>query len=748
MYSGNQLMKCIGYCQPVPLKWPPVGDPCYCDEEPSLLHSGGWYWATKNGSADYFHLDGQGPAKSPNVNARGPEKRYPYGYPSPGTLDSAFTGIRMYAYKQLKEKGTYKNYKEYLQSKLVYPIPGPILCEVKFYVSRSRNNNLSLTQLCAFFSDTAVVSPLEDSNYGWSRNLAYKTEHPVEFVTSAQICSDYPLDQSADVDGYGGWQEIKGYLQVPEGVTYNYITIGNFQDDYSIYADLYGGLLYNLPNMYEIYYFIDEVSIRKVDSNEVYDCTCKSINYEFDIEKQAAPTDSTKCCYDFKLRIPSKVVASYFCDVRRFKILQGTTVIYDSIAPYPYNYFNGYHVNGSFCIDDFPVENNKFTIQLFTDTDSLMLECTKDFTLNCFCVCSDMSEMFNLPGGPKLHIQKVDSSASGRCCWDIMLTNSASDSSACKFDLSNKYLIIDSDVPTSSYEFFYDEFTLTNQTPFNKILKAPSDFILDLGESKRIGTICSKGIPSVFNDIELNFVLSNTASSHDSGKCATALTRKLSCDSVAACCDLFEIVVDSIYRFYIDSNSSYCGAFFSLDYNNTPAYCNFDDSLSVLILNYTREVALLGEIFKLSDALTFPIPISPMVFFDDYNEFCIIFTNLRTNDTCTKCIILECDDIGTSGPQYELHRELPDNQLEPDEIKLIPNPTDDIVDVYFNSKVNSESEISIYSLMGEEVMSKSIKVKHGRNSTRLSTRDLPSALYYLKINIDGKLMTKPIMVAR
>jgi hypothetical protein len=441
-YPNNQLMKCIGDCQNIN-KWPPIGFSSYCDEEPSLLYSGGWYWATKNGSVDYFHLKGVGDAKSPLVGPMGGgEMRYPYGYPSPDGLDSAFVGIRLRVRLNPSHKGTYFTDKEYLQSKLKEPMIGPDLYEVKFYVSRTRLVTTSITQMCALFSDTAIVNPFENNTkMQWGKNLAYKTQQPTEYVTSAQICSDFPLDQSADVNGYGGWQEIKGYLQVPQGVTYNYITIGNFQDDYALTVDMYGG---NLPPVidhqfgYEIYYFVDELSIKKkVDSNEVYDCTCKSINYEFDIEKQAAPTDSTKCCYDFKLRIPSKVVASYFCDVRRFKILQGTTVIYDSIAPYPYNYFNGYHVNGSFCIDDFPVENNKFTIQLFTDTDSLMLECTKDFTLNCFCVCSDMSEMFNLPGGPKLHIQKVDSSASGRCCWDIMLTNSASDSSACKFDLSN-----------------------------------------------------------------------------------------------------------------------------------------------------------------------------------------------------------------------------------------------------------------------------------------------------------------------
>ncbi len=750
-YKYSELIKCIGFCVDHDL-WPPVGEPSYCDVDEYGVKRG-WYWATRNSSVDYFHLKGEGDAKSPLVGPIAGEMRYPYGYPSPNSLDSAFVGIRLTAMLNPTHRGTYFTKKEYLQSKLEQPLIGPMLCEVKFYVSRTRLVSTSITQMCVLFSDTAIVNPFEytDDVWGWSRNLAYKTEEPIEYVTSAQICSDYPLDQSADINGYGGWQEIKGYLQVPAGETYNYITIGNFQDDYALTVDMYGG---NLPTVidyqfgYETYYFVDELSVRQVFSEEEIECNCYPVNYKFNIEKQAVPTDSSKCCYDFELRIPSKSVAAYFCDIRRFKIVQGTTVLIDSIIAYPYNYFNGYTVNGSFCLDDFNIEDNQFSLQLFTDADTLIQECTKDFTLNCFCVCSDMSDMINRPGGPKFQLQKVDSSESGRCCWDIIMTNSsATDSNACKFDLSNKYLIIDSDVPTLSYDFFYDEFTLTNQTPFNKILQAPPNFILDFGESKRIGTICSKGIPSINNEIELNFVFSNSPSSHDSVKCTTALKRTLSCDSVVACCDLFEIVVDSIYHFQIDSISSYCGAFFSLDYNNTPTYCNFDDSLMVVISNETMQMAWFGSIFKLSDAFTFPIPISPMVFFDGYTEFCIKFTNLRTNDTCTKCIILDCDEIGTSGPQHDLHRNIPDN-LESDDIKIIPNPTDDIIDIYFNSKENSDSEISIYSLMGEEMLTKTIKVRKGKNSTRLSTIDLPPTLYYLKIDIDGKIMTKPVMVAR
>jgi len=761
-YEINELMKCIGFCAFQPpndvFTWPPVGAPCYCDYKDGLGNwFGGWYWATSNGSPDYFHRNGLGSAKSPNVSVifgAQPEKRYPYGYPDYNNKDSAFTGIRIGQIKPKRlngeyEKGTFLSYKEYIQSRLLIPLVGPALYKVKFYVSKSQRRNFPIKQICAFFSDTAIVNQFPVKDTAWTVNLAYNDTEPIHYITEAQICSKDSLYQSADVNGLGGWQEISGILEVPEGITYNYVTIGNFEDDYDLSASANQYKSNWTRDNYERYYFIDNLTIIPYDSTEPEPCICKSYSYEFQIERQSLPDDSTKCCYNFQIEIPIKYTHIGHCGIRRIKIFHAQSQILDTIASYPPYVFNGTPVVNSFCIDNFDSENNKFTIQLYSDNDSLLSECTKEFKLNCLCDCNDLESMANNPSGINFYLQKVDSSSTGDCCWDIMINNtSASDSSSCKFDLSNQYLIVDSDVPSDSYDFYLDEFALTQQTPFNKTYQTPSDFILNFGESKRIGTICSKGIPAMFNEIKLNFVFSSTTSSHDSVKCATVLTQKLSCDSVESCCDTYTIVIDSVYKFPIDSSNFECGVYLKLDYKNTPDYCNFDDSLNVMVNDNYAQMVWIGSTLRLSDITQFPVPISPLILFNGYTEICVRITNLRTQELCEKCFWVFCDVIGTSGPQYDLHRDLPDNQIEPDEIKIIPNPTDNWIDIYFNSEVASECKLAIYSLMGEEMLTKTIKVREGKNSTRLSTIDLPPSQYYLKINIEGKIMTQSVMVAR
>ncbi len=753
-YEINELMKCIGFCSmTVNFTWPPVGRPCYCDYKDDLDNwFGGWYWATSHGSPDYFHRNGDGSAKSPNVSVifgAQPEKRYPYGYPAYNNKDSAFTGIRIGQLIPPKtgdgyEKGTFLSYKEYIQSRLLIPLVGPALYKVKFYVSKSQRRHFPLKQICAFFSDTIIVNPFTAKDTAWTVNLAYNDTKPIHYITEAQICSKDSLYQSADVNGLGGWQEISGILEVPEGITYNYVTIGNFEDDYDLSASVNEYKSTWTRNNYERYYFIDNLTIIPYDSTEPEPCICKPYSYDFQIERQSVPEDSTKCCYDFRINIPNRYSHIGHCGISRIKILHDQSLILDTTASYHPYVFNGTIVNSSFCLDNFDSENNKFTIQLFSDNDSLLSECIREFKLNCLCDCSDLESMTNNPSGINFYLQKVDSSSTGDCCWDIMINNS-SDSSACKLDLSNKYLIVDSDVPSFSYDFYPDEFALTQQTPFNKFFQAPSDFILNFGESKRIGTICSKGIPAMFNEIELNFVFSSTTSSHDSVKCATVLTQKLSCDSVESCCDIYTIVVDSLYRFPIDSSNHYCGVYLKLDYKNTPDYCNFDDSLSVVVSNHTDGIAWLGSTLKLSEIAHFPAPISPLIFFDGITELCVHITNLRTNEVCEKCILMFCDNIIPGEP---LQKGSIDTHLKNDEIKIVPNPTDDWIDIYFNSEVASESKLAIYSLMGEEMLTKTIKVREGKNSTRLSTIDLPPSQYYLKINIEGKIMTQSVMVAR
>lgn len=174
-----------------------------CDYDINITSLGGWYWATRNGSADYFHRNGTGEAKSPDVTVffgGFPEKRYPYGYPSSYIPDSAFAGIRIIQNRPAKAdhhyvKGTFNSYKEYIQSRLNHPLLGNAVYSVKFYVSKTQKKHLPIKQICALFSETAIVNPFTSDGTGWSNNLAFNDSKPIQYITEAQICSHTYLDK-------------------------------------------------------------------------------------------------------------------------------------------------------------------------------------------------------------------------------------------------------------------------------------------------------------------------------------------------------------------------------------------------------------------------------------------------------------------------------------------------------------------------------------------------------------------------
>jgi len=775
-YIGNQLMKCIGFCHDT-AGWPPAGTPGYCDynEYNPPSNDGGWYWPTNEASPDYFHLNGVGRAKSPYIavyqigeHEYKWEYRYPCGYRSNGAnyYDSAFVGIRFdVRYPDFKyyNKPKFDNYKEYIQSRLSIPLVGPSKYKVKFFVSKSIHSIPSIKKLGAYFSDTAVYN---------HPNFAYKYNHnlsltnfpdPLNYISNPQICSDFRLDQTADEDGYDGWQEISGTLIVPAGKTYNYITIGNFQNDIDLYYDL-DSYISGGKKIGQAYYFIDSVSIYPIDSTA---CECVDMMVPIEINKQYPGNDSTQCCYQYKIIIPDESARWTYklCYIHKFQIRKGEDVLVEETANEGEN-FDGRNFDGSFCVEKFNTSNNEFTIIFFTRDENgeyIPLErCTKVMKLNCVCDCSNFSDYPHPKNKATLELIKVDSSASGRCCWDIVLKNPfTNDSSSCEYDLSGQYIIINSNNLTTNnlsmhnYDFTSPTIPFQDNNNYLKYWSLPTPFILKPGEEIILGSVCSYGIPpESYQNQTINFILSNYSDSYSG--CDTVAKKILACDTTLLCCDNWEIRYDSLTSytgpFYLPEG--YCGAYLHLYYLNSIDYCNLLDTFNISLTTSNNIISQEFDLVPASLSSGELINISPFLIFNDSIRACVKIINKRTLDTCERCTTIYCgympilpNEMEQSGGEL-FKNSIGDLPGDLNIIKIVPHPIDNNFEIHLISRNKESSKIKIFDLMGIEVYSIDYDLIEGFNKISVNNFDLGNGTYILTITTDDKIKSSKIQIMR
>ncbi|MBS4001005.1 MAG: hypothetical protein KGZ71_11045 [Desulfobulbaceae bacterium] len=72
----------------------------------------------------------------------------------------------------------------------------------------------------------------------------------------------------------------------------------------------------------------------------------------------------------------------------------------------------------------------------------------------------------------------------------------------------------------------------------------------------------------------------------------------------------------------------------------------------------------------------------------------------------------------------------------------------DWIDIYFNSETEATGIIKLYTISGDEILNKSTKVRKGKNSARISTLDFLVGMYLLVVDIDGRILSGTISVAR
>ncbi|MCQ2191760.1 MAG: T9SS type A sorting domain-containing protein [Paludibacteraceae bacterium] len=69
-------------------------------------------------------------------------------------------------------------------------------------------------------------------------------------------------------------------------------------------------------------------------------------------------------------------------------------------------------------------------------------------------------------------------------------------------------------------------------------------------------------------------------------------------------------------------------------------------------------------------------------------------------------------------------------------LQAYPNPVDDGCTVLFNADGEGELAVEMVSLMGEVVLSESVKVSNGQNSIYVNRKGIPAGCYLLRIGND------------
>lgn len=733
---GNELMRCINFCQsPPPFPYPP--DECFIEN--------GYFWPTY-GSPDYFHRKGYFICYYCD-NAQVPHPRMEvwkyndYLKPlSDPERDSAYIGIGMGIPKLYTYSEEFTASKEYVQVKLNEPLVGGGTYKVRFFVSSSINNfylseynHLFLSQICAFFSsDTIVVNrpspPYPINQEIWVKNLAYNTPYDQE-IDYVHISGNEPHPECAicsntSLNAIGSWQEITGILYVPPDSTYRYMTIGNFQNDKEIIKDFKvnkpslpdtfnQGLQKNLP----AYYYIDNISVEDMFALPDTCCyskfkitstyTSKSLYHSYVTPKLDSLQDS--CCYDYHFFWPNN---SSLCEISRFEIVRNDTVFYSGEPDIGDFFPRGQMITRSYCMAKYPTSLNKFVLRYYTKKDGKeyrLYECTDTILINCGCNCSDIEE--DVTHGNRWEFKLVPvPDMPNACCWDLVLKAQYYEmSNMCELDLSNKFLLFkaDNDYSLENYNISSDTFIAHNEET-KKYWQAPSDFkIIPGSEPIVIGRICSNGYAP--DMIRVNFYLSETIDNDTCSKITGAQYLECKTPDTTNCCDLLHIeVMEKPWSSDSDieltstieppppSPGVYCYYSLSLKIDHTPVPCFWDDSLKIsLYLGGPFTPFHLGE-YKvyLPDVFTgYSIPLGDFrLRVEEHANICVTLTN--STDTCIVCEILYCNN---PFPKINIPGNETNIQTSTDSISITitPNPAEHSICISFYSETEQPCIITL-----------------------------------------------------
>src|SRR5699024_3284155 len=83
------------------------------------------------------------------------------------------------------------------------------------------------------------------------------------------------------------------------------------------------------------------------------------------------------------------------------------------------------------------------------------------------------------------------------------------------------------------------------------------------------------------------------------------------------------------------------------------------------------------------------------------------------------------------------------------DVSVYPNPVSNLATVKIDMKDNAETSIIVYNMLGKEVMNKGEKtLSGGSHNYQLDFSNMESGIYFIKVGIGNKIITKKISVVK
>lgn len=79
-------------------------------------------------------------------------------------------------------------------------------------------------------------------------------------------------------------------------------------------------------------------------------------------------------------------------------------------------------------------------------------------------------------------------------------------------------------------------------------------------------------------------------------------------------------------------------------------------------------------------------------------------------------------------------------------LRAYPNPATDVINLEINASMSSEMNVSIYTITGQKIMSKTVNVNTGINTTPINVNELESGVYFCSVNANGFNKTVKVIV--
>ncbi|NNK80644.1 MAG: T9SS type A sorting domain-containing protein, partial [Flavobacteriales bacterium] len=82
------------------------------------------------------------------------------------------------------------------------------------------------------------------------------------------------------------------------------------------------------------------------------------------------------------------------------------------------------------------------------------------------------------------------------------------------------------------------------------------------------------------------------------------------------------------------------------------------------------------------------------------------------------------------------------------ELRLFPNPTQDILNIDFESELNGSFDFQVMDMNGRVILTERMTIQEGANKRRIETSNLDNGTYLLYMVSEGEVITKRFVVSR